>query len=161
MLLGGLFIAFLLLILSIWIGAIYVPSVDWAVTEMITIANVQREDVVVDLGSGNGKILIALAKKGIEAHGYEINPFLVVWSWILIWRAGVWGKAHAHFGNIFTVDVTKFDVIMIFVVPYVMKRLEKKLLTETKKGTRIVVETFPFPNWKPIKTSKSIFLYEK
>jgi methylase of polypeptide subunit release factors len=161
MLLGCLFIALLLLILSIWIGAIYVPSVDWAVVEMIRLANIRKGEIVVDLGSGNGKILIALAKKGIEAHGYEINPFLVVWSWFLIWKAGVWGIAHAHFGNIFSVDVTKFDVIMIFVVPYVMKRLEKKLLRETKKGTRIVVETFPFPNWKPIKTSKSMYVYEK
>lgn len=154
-------IALLLMILSVWIGAVYVPSVDWAIEEMIDIANIKKGEKVVDLGAGNGKILIALARKGIEAHGYEINPLLVLWSWFLIWKAGAWGKAHAHWGNIFSVDVTRFDVIFIFVVPYIMPKLEKKLQKELHTGARVVVETFPFKNWQPIQKTKSVYLYQQ
>ncbi len=143
-----------------WYGAIYVPSVDWAVEEMIETASIKKGDKVVDLGAGNGKILIALAQKGIASHGYEINPLLVLWSWFLIYRAGAWGVAHAHFGNIFSVDIKRFDVIMIFVVPYIMPKLEKKIMSEAKRDTRIVVETFPFPNTKLLKKTKSIYLYK-
>ncbi len=160
MIVGIIVIAVFLLIISVWFGAVYVPSVDWAVEEMIQMAAIQKGEKVVDLGAGNGKILIALAKKGIEAHGYEINPFLVLWSWFLIWKAGVWGKAHAHVGNIFSVDLRLFPVIMIFVVPYIMPKLEKRVLKNAKKGTRIVVETFPFPNLTPVKKTKSIYLYK-
>lgn len=123
----------LLLFLSVWFGAVYVPSVDWAVDEMITLANIKKGEKVVDLGAGNGKILIALAKKGVEAHGYEINPLLVLWSWVLIYKAGVWGKAHAHWGNIFSVDLQPFAAITIFVVPYIMPKVEKKVLKDAKK----------------------------
>lgn len=159
MILGIIFFSVFFLILSICIGAVYVPSTDWAVVEMMQLAHIKKGEKVVDLGSGNGKVLIALAKKGIESHGYEINPFLVLWSWYLIWKAGVWGKAHAHFGNIFSVDIRSYDVILIFVVPYIMPRLEKKLLKDCKKGTRIVVETFPFPTLVPVKKTKSLYAY--
>lgn len=161
MLIAVIVFLLLLIIFSVWVGAIYVPSTDWVVADMIALAAIQKGETVVDLGSGNGKIVIALAKKDIEAHGYEINPFLVLWSWVLIWKAGVWGKAHVHWGNIFSVEVKRFDVIMVFVVPYIMAKLEKKLQEECNAGTRIIVETFPFPNWKPVKKDNSIFLYKK
>lgn len=161
MLLLLIVIAFVLLIASVWFGAVYVPSVDWAVEEMMDMAAIQKGERVVDLGSGNGKILIALARKGIESHGYEINPLLVLWSWFLIRKAGMSGKAHAHFGNIFSVDVRSYDVIFIFVVPYIMPKLEQKLRKELKTDTRVIVETFPFPTWKPVKKTGSIYLYRK
>jgi hypothetical protein len=105
--------------------------------------------------------LIALAKKGVEAHGYEINPLLVLWSYILIWRAGVWGKAHPHFGSFFSADISSYDVITIFVVPYIMRRVEKKVMHEAKDGARIIVESFPFPTVKPLKKTKSVYLYKR
>lgn len=160
MLVSVILIVFFLLIFSLWFGAVYVPSVDWAVAEMIHMAHIKKGERVVDLGSGNGKVLIALARRGIESHGYEINPFLVLWSWILIYKAGVWGVAHVHFGNIFSVDVGKFDVVMIFVMPYIMSNLEKKLRKELKPRARVVVEAFPFKSWQPIKKTKGIYLYK-
>lgn len=160
-LLGIILIAVLLMMLSVWYGAVYVPSADWAVEEMIQLAQIKKGEIVVDLGSGNGKILIALARKGIEAHGYEINPLLVVWSWFLIWKAGLWGKAHAHWGNMFLVPLKQFDVVMIFVLPYIMPSLEKKLQKELKPKARVIVETFPFKLWQPIRKTKSMYVYKK
>lgn len=147
------------LILSVWIGAVYVPSTNWAIEEMLDLAKVKKGEKAVDLGSGNGAVLIALAKRGVEAHGYEINPLLVVWSRFLIWKSGLWGKAHAHFGSFFRADLSSYDVITIFVVPYIMKQVEKKVYSDAKKGTRVVVETFPFPRKKPAKKTKSVYLY--
>lgn len=158
---GIILIAILLMIFSVWYGAVYVPSVDWVVEEMIQVADIKKGEKVVDLGSGNGKILIALAQKGIESHGYEINPLLVLWSWFLIWKAGLWGKAHAHLGNMFSVPLQQFDVVMIFVVPYIMPKLERKLQKELKPKSRVIVETFPFKHWEPIQKTKSIYVYKK
>lgn len=161
MILGIILFVLLLLIFSVWYGAVYVPSIDWAVEEMMQIGTVKKGDKLVDLGSGNGKVLIAAAKKGATAHGYEVNPLLVVWSYFLIWKAGVWGKAHPHFGSFFKADISSYDVITVFVVPYIMPSVEKKILTEAKKGARIVVETFPFPQSVPVKKTKSVYLYRK
>ena len=155
-----LVVGLVLLILSIIYGAVYVPSVDWAVEEMIALAQVKKGERVVDLGSGNGKVLIAMARKGAIAHGYEINPLLFIWSLFCIWKQGVWGKAHPHFGSFFHADLSSYAVITIFVVPYIMPAVEQKVVKSAKKGTRIVVETFPFPHLVPIKKEKSVYLYK-
>lgn len=153
-------IAIILCLISVVFGAVYVASVDWAVEEMIGLADVKKGQKAVDLGSGNGKIVIALAKRGIKAHGYEINPLLVVWSHILIRSGGVQKNSYIHLGNMFSVDVSSYDRVFIFVVPYLMKRLEKKLRKELKKGAVVVVESFPFPTWKPEKKVGSFYIYK-
>lgn len=154
-------IGFALLIVSVLYGAVYVPSVDWVVEEMIALAQVKKGEKVVDLGSGNGKVLIAMAQKGAIAHGYEINPLLVIWSVFCIWKAGVWGKAYPHFGSFFHADLSSYDVITIFLVPYIMSAVEQKVMESAKKGSRILVETFPFPHLMPIKKEKSVYLYKR
>lgn len=158
---GIVLVAIVLCVLSIVFGAVYVASVDWAVLEMVGLGNLKKGQKAIDLGSGNGKIVIALAKKGVEAHGYEINPLLVVWSVFSIHLAGVQKNAHIHWGNFFRADVSSYDRVFIFVVPYLMKRLEKKLQKELKKGAIVIVESFPFPTWKPEKKAGSFYVYKK
>ncbi len=138
---------------------VYVPSTNWAMDEMLTLARIKKGEKAIDLGSGNGKVVIALAERGAKAHGIELNPFLLILSYWNIKKAGV--AASVQFGNIFHTDLSSYDVITLYVVPVVMKRLEKKLRQELKPGARLVTETFVFPNWKPTQKNGSVYLYTK
>lgn len=140
-------------------GAPFVPTSDLGVERMLSLADVSAGDKAADLGSGDGRIVIALAKKGSEAHGYEINPFLVLWSRYRIVREGLTSKAFAHWKNFWQEDLSSFDVVTIFGITYIMKGLEEKLKKELKKGARVVCNSYPFPNWKPGKREGGVFLY--
>src|SRR5882672_3428464 len=69
-------------------GAPYVPSRKDSIKKMLVLANLKPGDKVVDLGSGDGRIVIAFARNGIDAHGYEISPALVLWSKLMIFALG-------------------------------------------------------------------------
>ena len=156
----------LLLIFAIWIsscffGAPFQPSSNKALREIINLAKVKRGDRVADLGSGNGKIVIEFAKLGAEAHGYEINPLLVWLSRRKIKNLGLQKKAFIHSGNFMNSPLGKFNIITSFQISYIMPGLEKKLKKELKKGTKVISNTWKFPNWKPKRKIEHVYLYVK
>ncbi len=154
-------IAFLnLLFPLIFWGAIYVPSKKEKINKIIEFAEVKPGEKAVDLGSGDGRLVIALAKAGAEAYGYEVNPILVRKSKINIRRAGLENKAFINWGSFWQADLSEFDIIIIYGMKHVMGRLEKKLRKELKKDARIVSNTFKFPTWSPKKKDNNIYLYE-
>ncbi len=121
---------------------------------MLDLIAIKLGEKVLDLGSGDGKIVIAAAKRGAESYGYEINPILV---WISKWR--VQGKGNIERANFWKKDLGEFDAIVIFGVSYVMKGLEEKLRKELKPGARVVTNYFTFPDWKPSQTKDGINVY--
>ena len=142
-------------------GAPFEPTRNKKVKKMIKLAKIKKGDRAVDLGSGDGRIVIALAKAGIEAHGYEINPFLVLLSRWRIKRAGVKGKAFIHWKNFWKINFRKYDVVMLFQFHTIMSRLEKKLRKELKPKSRVVSYYWKFPKWKHSKKIENISLYIK
>lgn len=116
---------------------------------------------IVDLGSGDGKLLFEIASRGATAYGYEINPFLVLRTRIRAKQLGLEKKVNVYCKSFWNVDLSKFDKIFFYQITYVMPRLEKKLMKELKQGTRIVSNYFSFPNWKPEKKEDEILLYVK
>ncbi len=142
-------------------GAPFEPTSNKKMKKMIKLAKLKKTDKVVDLGSGDGRLVIEMAKHGVkESHGYEINPFLVLLSKLKIKRQGLSKKAFIHWGNFWNKDLGKFDVIILFQFSTIMKRLKKKLKKELKKNSRIVSYHWKFPNWKPIKRLENIYLYK-
>lgn len=140
-------------------GAIYYPSSDPQIATMLDLAQIKKGERAVDIGSGDGRIVRALARAGAHAHGYELNPFLVFWSW---WQERALPKSqrgHHHLANLWFTSFASFDVVILFGMTYIMKDLEKKLLRELKPGTRVVSNSFPFPNWKPVRRVGNIYLY--
>ncbi|MBI3335210.1 MAG: class I SAM-dependent methyltransferase [Candidatus Portnoybacteria bacterium] len=142
-------------------GAPFVPSNRETVKKMIILAGVKPAIKAADLGSGDGRIVIALAKAGAEAHGYEINPLLVWWSRRRIRKEKLRGKAFIHWGSFWRHDLSSFDVITIFGISYIMRGLEKKLKEELKAGARVVSNEFIFPGWLSLKKDGGVYLYEK
>lgn len=140
-------------------GAPYMPTKAADVDDMIQLASIQSGDLAADLGSGDGRLVSSLAKRGIAAHGYEINPWLVWWSRFLLLRGKAPKKAEIFCASFWNRNFSHYDVILLYVLPETMAKLEPKLQEELKPGSRIVANTFTFPNWKPAKTKGRLALY--
>jgi len=143
------------------IGAPYEGIKKKPLKEMIKIANPKKEDVVVDLGSGDGRVVIEFAKKGIRAVGFEINPFLVIYSKRKIKKLGLEKFAKIYWRNFWKENFKKFSIITTFQYFTISKKLENKILKECKKGTKIISHYWKFPNLKIKEEKEKIYLYQK
>jgi hypothetical protein len=127
---------------------VWVPTGDALVEKMLDMAHVTASDYVIDLGSGDGRTVIAAAKRGATALGIEYNPDLVELSKKRAAAAGVAAKASFEKADIFESDFSKATVITMFLLPELNLRLRPKLL-DLKPGTRIVSNSFTMDDWQP------------
>lgn len=141
-------------------GAIYDPSSANETRMIAEIADVRNGEKAADLGSGDGRIVIALAQKGAEAHGYEINPALVIISRRNIRKAGLTGRAHIHWGSFWRKNLSSYELITVFQVGFVMARLESKLNRELAPGARVVSHYWRFPGLSPERSQGNIYRYK-
>jgi len=131
----------------------FVPTPGDVVDAMLDLAGIQPNDVLVDLGSGDGRIVIAAAKRfGIHATGVEIDPDLVRKSEESARLEGVAGKATFVAADLFQYDLRRASVVTIFLTPGVNLRLRSKLLGELRPGARVVSHRFDLGSWAPAKT---------
>ncbi len=131
---------------------VWVPTPDQLVERMLTMAQVTAQDVVIDLGSGDGRTVIAAAKRGANAMGIEYNPELVTLSTRAAQREGVSARAKFMKADIFESDFSKATVITMYLLPGLNLKLRPKLL-EMKPGTRLVSHQFTMDDWLPDETS--------
>lgn len=108
-----------------------------------------RRGPLVDIGSGDGRIVIAAAKEGFTAVGYELNPWLVWYSRYKAWREGVHGSATFYISDLWKVTFSQYLNVVVFGVPQMMPQLEKKLELELEEDARVIACRFPFPHWTP------------
>jgi hypothetical protein len=140
-------------------GAVFFPSTHSHARRMAELADVSYGDKAVDLGSGDGRLVIALARKGAESCGYEINPALVILSRWNIRRAGFAGRAHIRWGSFWRADLAPFQAVTVFQGSFIMRRLEKKVTHELGSGARVVSDYWRFPNLRPELISGTVYLY--
>jgi ribosomal protein L11 methylase PrmA len=141
-------------------GAVYLPSSNGKVKQMLDMVHIKPGMKTADLGSGDGRIIIAMAEKGAVAHGYEINPFLVLWSQYRIRKRKLQKNAVIHWGNFWSENYSSFDVVVIYGIFYIMEEVGKKLSKELKPGSLIVSNGFPIPGWKYIKKENALYVYK-
>jgi hypothetical protein len=125
---------------------IWVPTPQELVEAMLDLAKVTPNDYVIDLGSGDGRIVIAAAKRGAHAVGYEFNPDMVQLSKQNAEKAGVAGKATFVNADLFTADLSKATVITMYLLPQLNLKLRPTLL-DLKPGTRLVSHAFDMGDW--------------
>ncbi len=142
-------------------GAPFIPTKKEGVKKMLQCCDIKPGMKAADIGSGDGRILIAMAQAGAEAHGFEINPFLVWWSRRKIRQAGLEGKAFVHLQDLWRADFSAFDVVTLFGITHIMGRLEKKLRKELKPGARVVSMAFKFPNWPVESQLEAVYVYRQ
>lgn len=122
------------------------PTPQALVEKMLDMAKITSSDFLVDLGSGDGRIVITAAKRGVHGTGIEFNPDLVTLSKKIAADEGVSDKAEFIKADLFSYDFSKATVVTMFLLPEINLRLRPKLL-EMKPGTRIVSTTFTMQNW--------------
>jgi SAM-dependent methyltransferase len=131
----------------------YTPTRHNIAEAMLTLANVTRDDVVYDLGSGDGRIPILAAQlHGARAVGIEIDPRLVAVARINAREAGVSDRVTFIEGDLFTAEISKATVVMLYLSMSVLRQLEPKLKAELRPGTRIVSHQFWIPGWPADRT---------
>ncbi len=128
---------------------VWIPTPDHAVEKMLDMAQVGARDFVIDLGSGDGRNLIAAARRGARAHGVEYNPDLVEFSKRAVAQAGVADKVTIVQGDMFAADISQATVMTLFLLPDHLSRLAPQFL-KLKPGTRIVSNTYEIGGgWEP------------
>jgi len=130
---------------------IWVPTPEELVTAMLDAAKVTAKDFVMDLGSGDGRIVIAAAKRGARALGIEYNPDMVALSKQNALDAGVTERAAFRQADIFETDFSQATVVTMYLLPDLNMRLRDKILG-LKPGTRIVSHSFSMDDWEADQT---------
>jgi precorrin-6B methylase 2 len=131
----------------------FVPTNDRVVAEMLKMAKVKKNDVLYDLGSGDGRIPITAARKfGTRGIGIDIDPDRVAEAKQNAVTAGVADRVRFIEGDIFDADIKEATVVTLYLLPEVNLRLRPKLLSELKPGTRIVSHNYDMGDWAPLKT---------
>ena len=130
----------------------YVPSPDSVVADMLKIADVGPKDFVIDLGSGNGKIVLTAAKVfGASGFGVEIQDKLVKESNESARREGVADRVKFVKQDLFKTDISQATVLTMYLLPNTVNMLKDKLLAELKPGARIISHDYPLSGWIPEK----------
>jgi precorrin-6B methylase 2 len=130
---------------------IWVPTPEALVAAMLDMAKVTPGDYVIDLGSGDGRIVIAAAKRGVRALGVEYNPDMVELSRSNALKEGVSGKASFMQGDIFETDFSQATVLTLYLLPSLNMKLRPKIL-EMRPGTRVVSHAFTMEDWEADQT---------
>ena len=141
----------------------YVPTPPVVVEEMLRLAGVGPGDFVMDLGSGDGRILIAAAKKfGARGMGVDLDPERIEESVYAAQVTGVSDRVTFQQQDLFKFDISAATVVTMYLLPSVNLKLRPRLLKELKPGTRIVSHDFDLEDWRPDQKStvrKNVFLW--
>ncbi|MFW9833893.1 MAG: SAM-dependent methyltransferase [Candidatus Thorarchaeota archaeon] len=157
-----------IIIFVIWIawsgiyGAPWVPTPKNRVRAMLKIAGVNSNDVLYDLGSGDGRIIVMAGKEfGARAIGIELDPIRLMWSRFSIRRHGLGDKVRVIRANFFKVSVEDATVVTLYQGHEINKKIITKLSSELKSGSRVVSYRFILSGWEPtmINEDESIYLY--
>ncbi|MFA5020582.1 MAG: hypothetical protein WC517_00785 [Patescibacteria group bacterium] len=148
-----------------WSAAPFLPTRARDVDRMVELAGLKPGERVYDLGSGDGRLVFAAAKRGAEAIGIEIFILPYLYSWIKSW-----GRKNARilFGDLFNYDISGADAVLIFLMNKSYGRLVEKFSRELKPGTRVVVGCWKIEEWadklvatnKPTANDLPIYLYK-
>ncbi|CAM5091689.1 ATP synthase subunit C lysine N-methyltransferase isoform X1 [Lepidochelys kempii] len=149
----------------------FVPATSTQIENVLKMLQ-YRSGSLVDIGSGDGRIVsyktlaplnsctsnsvikvIAAAKEGFKAVGYELNPWLVWYSRYRAWREGMHHNAKFYISDLWKVSFSQYTNVVVFGVPQMMPQLEKKLEEELVHNARVVACRFPFPHWMPDHTT--------
>lgn len=168
-----LFISFFILLLSLGVfvfvlyitiigdikGAPFTKSSQIEIQTMFDFAAIKKNETIIDLGSGDGTILIETAKRGAKAIGIELNPFLVWYSRMRVKLLGYEDKVSVKYGDFKKFSIKDADVVFLYLLPKTTNNLQKKLTRELKFGARTISNGAHLEGWIPEKERNSVFFY--
>ncbi|MDX1765877.1 MAG: hypothetical protein R3313_02900 [Candidatus Saccharimonadales bacterium] len=149
----------LLLAVSVIRGAPYVPTHQKQIEIALDLLDLKPGEHLVDVGAGDGKVLLAGARRGLKVTGYEINPLLWMISWIRLGRYR--SSSQIIWGDIWRKKLpSDCRAIFVFTMARYLPKLEEKILADGLGGVRLASHGFELPDRKPIETKQAIHLYK-
>lgn len=139
-------------------GAPFVPTPNKRVQTMLKLANLKPDELIYDLGCGDGRILLAAASQKAQAIGYEISPLTYLLAKI---RTLLNKRIKVKFKSFWHEDLSKADVVFCFLMTDSMKTFATKIWPQLKPGTRVISHAFKLPDIKPEAAEEGILLYVK
>lgn len=139
-------------------GAPYFPSLKPHIKAALDLLALKEDQVVYDLGCGDGRFLRAAAKEGLQAVGYELNPFMFLIAWLSTRKYG--RRIRVRFGNFWQADISKADAVFVFLLDKYMAQLDAKLKKEAKRGLKLASHTFKIPGKKVTSKKYGVYLYK-
>lgn len=153
---------FVWLIWPLAIGAQWVPTSRKVVRKMLEIADIQQDDVLIDLGSGDGRIIMTAAQEyKSKAIGIEADPIRLIWSRFIIRYRGLSDNVKVIWGNFFEKELSEATIVTVYQNLETNQKLKYKFEKELKPGSRVVSHSFTFDGWEPKKvdTESQIYMY--
>ena len=139
-------------------GAPFLPTLRPQIAAALDLLNLEPGQTLLELGCGDGRVLIAAAECGLHAVGYELNPILVVIARLRTWRYRQ--QVRVVWGDYWRASWPPAEGIFAFILTSYMHKLDKKVTRYPHKPLKVASFAFPIPGKKPIKTNNGIFLYE-
>jgi SAM-dependent methyltransferase len=141
-------------------GAPWVPTTMNTVRKMLTMAEVGPDDLVYDLGCGDGRTIVTAARRyGARAVGVEIDPLRYIWCQILVTVLGLRDRVQIVYGDFFSQDLSDADVVTCYLLQKTNNKLEKKFKRELASGARVVSNTFYFSGLNKVREDGDVKLY--
>jgi SAM-dependent methyltransferase len=139
------------------VGAPYLPTLTPQVKTALELVDLKPGDCLLELGCGDGKVLIAAARAGIKSVGYELNPVMALVAWLRTWRhrklvTVIWG-------NFWSAPWPPADGVFVFLLPKFMPKLNKKILQYSHKPVKLVSFAFAVPGKTPVRQKDGVQLY--
>jgi SAM-dependent methyltransferase len=138
-------------------GAPYLPTLKPQIEVALELANLKKGQTILELGCGDGRVLIAAAKQGLNAVGYELNPILALTAWIVTLKYRK--QVKVIWGDFWRMSWPETDAIFVFLLDRYMEKLNNKCIQYPKKPLKLVSFAFKISNRKPDKTKSGVFLY--
>lgn len=153
-----LLLYFFYTIVAIIKGASYVPTTHRRVARLIDLVQIKPGEKLLDLGSGDGRILFAAATRGATCVGVEINPLLCIYSRALARVKGIKGVTIKRC-DFWRYNLADVDILTVYLVPIRLDQLKAKVFAEMKSGTRVVTAVYHFDNWEPEQREGDVAIY--
>ncbi|HEX7632708.1 MAG TPA: class I SAM-dependent methyltransferase [Candidatus Saccharimonadales bacterium] len=139
-------------------GAPYLPTLGPQVRAALELAELQPGDTLLELGCGDGKVLVAAAQKGITVVGYELNPLLVIVAWLRTRRYRK--NVQIIWGDFWKKDWPQAQAIFVFLLPRYMSKLNKKVIQYKHKPVKLVSFAFTISGRKPAAQKDGVMRYD-
>jgi len=140
-------------------GAPYLPTLKAQQNAALDLLGLKKGSTLIELGSGDGRMLRTAAERGIHAIGYELNPFLVLVSLVITFKYR--HIVRVQWGNFWTKQWPATDAIYVFLLDKYMQKLDKKIIQQYNgKSVKLVSYAFKIPGKKPKKVKDALYLYE-
>jgi SAM-dependent methyltransferase len=139
-------------------GAPYLPTLKPQVQAALELTGLVKGDTMLELGCGDGRVVLAAAKQGIKVVGYELNPLLALVAWLRTLRYR--SEVKIVCGDFWRKDWPEADAVFVFLLDRYMEKLDNKLMQYSYKPIKLVSFAFQVPNKQPIKKLNGVFLYK-